>query len=412
MPLVWNVAFLIPFCCVSLFEQCGVILKPEFRKKEIDGRLLCHTHGLEPKYGAGNRFFSKNFFPGHFLRRIHLTPPPPRQESFIIIVFSISYNCFTTFPPFLIRAKIPPAKGYCPGVRRLAPSAPLPTRNTPVHYPGGAMVGRHRPWGLPTLPARALPPLHTQNSHADYARVPLPCAPLVRHGGRARCPHRAAAPSARCAAWHPAPSPCGMVARAVVRHGGAPRFRGAGGDPDAAPCTAIGGARRRPRQNSQRVLLVMPTAHYARVVRTAARWGHRALPPLHTREVHPTPQKIACGGSPPLCSYPSRSKALCAPLCSKFPYPSRTRLALPPLHGRNSHAIFARGVRLLSPVGAHHCPRGLPTPWGLTTAGSPGSDSFTPADSKSDSESFFAGVMPSSRTVSILRTRLPFPSNS
>ena len=23
-----------PFCCVSLFEQCGVILKPEFRKKK------------------------------------------------------------------------------------------------------------------------------------------------------------------------------------------------------------------------------------------------------------------------------------------------------------------------------------------------------------------------------------------
>ena len=59
------------------------------KKKEILGSLLYHTHGLVPKYGAGNRFFP--FFPGHFPRRI------PRQESFIIIKFSISYNRFTTF---------------------------------------------------------------------------------------------------------------------------------------------------------------------------------------------------------------------------------------------------------------------------------------------------------------------------
>ena len=31
-----------------------------------------------------------------------------------------------------------------------------------------------------------------------HVRAPRP----VRLGGRARCPHRAAAPSARCAAWH------------------------------------------------------------------------------------------------------------------------------------------------------------------------------------------------------------------
>ena len=38
------------------------------------------------------------------------------------------------------------------------------------------------------------------------------------------------------------------------------RFRGraAGGGPDAAPCAAIGDARRRPQQNSQRVLLANP----------------------------------------------------------------------------------------------------------------------------------------------------------
>ena len=31
--------------------------------------------------------------------------------------------------------------------------------------PSGAMRGRYRPWGFPTLPASALPPLPTQNSH-------------------------------------------------------------------------------------------------------------------------------------------------------------------------------------------------------------------------------------------------------
>ena len=47
------------------------------------------------------------------------------------------------------------------------------------------------------------------------ARVPLPCAPSVRLGGRARCPHRAAAPSARCAAWHPV-RPCHYAAGQVA----------------------------------------------------------------------------------------------------------------------------------------------------------------------------------------------------
>ena len=36
----------------------------------------------------------------------------------------------------------------------------------------------------------------------SHCALPLPCAPLVSRCGRARCPHRAAAPSARCAAWH------------------------------------------------------------------------------------------------------------------------------------------------------------------------------------------------------------------
>ena len=80
------------------------------------------------------------------------------------------------------------------------------TAITHAHYPGGAMIGRHRPWGLPTLPARALPPLHTQNSHTIYTALGAhrPCPVARSRCGRARCPHRAAAPSARCAAWNPA----------------------------------------------------------------------------------------------------------------------------------------------------------------------------------------------------------------
>ena len=40
---------------------------------------------------------------------------------------------------------------------------------------------------------------------APRGPVPLPCAPPVPRCGRARCPHRAAAPPARCVALHPAP---------------------------------------------------------------------------------------------------------------------------------------------------------------------------------------------------------------
>ena len=36
---------------------------------------------------------------------------------------------------------------------------------------------------------------------AAWHRAPRPCPVMRARGGRARCPHRAAAPSARCAAW-------------------------------------------------------------------------------------------------------------------------------------------------------------------------------------------------------------------
>ena len=82
-------------------------------------------------------------------------------------------------------------------------------------------------------------------THAKFAR-----ALRTRLGGRARCPHRAAAPSARCAAWSHAHYAHGMAVRPVSGALGVTRRR--------APARLLGGARRRPRQNSQRVLLAIP----------------------------------------------------------------------------------------------------------------------------------------------------------
>ena len=120
-----------------------------------------------PKYGAGNRFFSKTFFRVIFLEEYTL---PPRQESFIIIAFSISYNRFTTFHFSLIRAEKREQR-YCPCVRHLAPyrhyTRKIRTRITPVSHGrvpwcGPVAVGRDAwpppPVGVPTLPARAVAP--------------------------------------------------------------------------------------------------------------------------------------------------------------------------------------------------------------------------------------------------------------
>ena len=50
------------------------------------------------------------------------------------------------------------------------------------------------------LVSRAHRPFPVVRSHC---RAHRPCAVVRSRCGRARCPHRAAAPSARCAAWHP-----------------------------------------------------------------------------------------------------------------------------------------------------------------------------------------------------------------
>ena len=105
-------------------------------------------------------------------------------------------------------------------------------------------------------------------------------------------------PAARCAA--------GPLIRRDVMIAPPLRTRGAHAH---YPCGAMGTSR--------------PTAI------TPAIFARGGSPPRPTAITHargaPDPQKIACGGSPPLCSYTSRSVALCAPLCLKIP-PAALRL--------------------------------------------------------------------------------------
>ena len=82
--------------------------------------------------------------------------------------------------------------------------------------------------------------------------------------------------------------------------------------------------------------------HYPRKIRTritlAARWGHRALPPLHTRGVHPIPKN--------LCASIHPAQKLFVPLCVKT---SRTRIT-------HDHGAMRRDAWPPPPVGAPHPP--------------------------------------------------------
>ena len=78
---------------------------------------------------------------------------------------------------------------------------------TPAHYPGGA-IETSRPTAItphrraPLRAPRAGPVVRSHRAH--YGPVPLRGLIAMRsRRGRARCPHRAAAPPARCEAWHP-----------------------------------------------------------------------------------------------------------------------------------------------------------------------------------------------------------------
>ena len=67
------------------------------------------------------------------------------------------------------------------------------------------------PVAVPIAVPRGAVPIAVSRGAVPIA-VPRGAVPIaVPRCGRARCPHRAAAPSARCVAWHRAPSPCPVV---------------------------------------------------------------------------------------------------------------------------------------------------------------------------------------------------------
>ena len=80
---------------------------------------------------------------------------------------------------------------------------PRTRRDVMIAPPFRPRITRAARWGH-----RALPPLHPRGVRRHYPRAlhrlcaPWSCPVVRSRCGRARCPHRAAAPSARCAAWH------------------------------------------------------------------------------------------------------------------------------------------------------------------------------------------------------------------
>ena len=96
-----------------------------------------------------------------------------------------------------------------------------------------------------------------------------PYAPLVQLDDKARCLAASARGSSPSRLAPPRQRPWRLATAVRSLASCAPLGRWEG--PDAAPCAAIGGARRRPRQNSQRVLLAIAHAKFARALPVAAR---------------------------------------------------------------------------------------------------------------------------------------------
>ncbi len=168
----------------------------------------------------------------------YIYPPPPRQVLFINFTFSICYFPHSALPLVprrraFARAPAPPS---CPVAAPRAPSpCAQPVANGAVSLLDPVAVGRD---------GRSPPP------------VGAPHPP----GSRRRAIARGGSPP-RCAAWHPAHAEsfacCGLPA-------GAPR-------PAAGPRT---------RRDGRPPGLPARAAIYPRRIMRAARWGHRALPPV------------------------------------------------------------------------------------------------------------------------------------
>ena len=168
-------------------------------------------------------------------------------------------------------------------------------------------------------------------------------------GGEARrrdgSAHRRARLRSRCRAHRP----CPVVVRPLVRLGGRARCLAAG--PPGSRRRAIGAV----RGLASRALR-MRGAHaiFARNIRTritrAARWGHRALPPLPTRGVHTTPKNFVLLYIPlksSLCLFVLKHRARALPTRITHDYGAMRR------DGRSS-CTLARG--------------GSPRPWRVAAA--------------------------------------------
>ena len=192
------------------------------------------------------------------------------------------------------------------------------------------------PFLRPSSPPAPFPPRRAHRS-CGLASPPLPCAPLVQLGGaplvvRPTCapwcspvavrrdawppglPARAAAPSARCAAWHPVPR-CHIRLRytRLIRAAIYPLALPVRRDGDIAPY----------RHYTHGSHTRYSNAPLARALRTRPLpERRRAASPVTARHPRPrrTPSKSPVAArhpadSRPLCSYTTRSNALCAPLC-------------------------------------------------------------------------------------------------
>ena len=191
---------------------------------------------LHQNMARGIVFFQKTHFRGHFPRRIHLTPPSR--------IF-YNYCIFNILQSFYHLSFLPDSRGktrttVSPSVRRLAPSAPLPTRKIRTRI---TPVSRGRvPWCGPVAVGRDVPiapPRHRRGARLGIEHT-------------LRVLHAAALSAARCAAG-PRTRRDVIIAsplRTQYSHGALPGR--CDGRPPGLPA--------------------------------------RALPPVHTREVHPTPK--------------------------------------------------------------------------------------------------------------------------
>ena len=167
----------------------------------------------------------------------------------------------------------------CPSNAPLSPFlARLITPRILLPYPVACAPPVPRRHALPPLPTRGAHAITRQYSHADYARVPW-CGPVAVGRDVPIAPPR-----------HRRGARLGIPRTLRVLH-----------------ASALSAARCAAGPRTRRDVIIAPPfthAHYPWRITRAARWGHRALPPLHSRimpPVRPRPCPVAVShGAVPL----------------------------------------------------------------------------------------------------------------